>query len=241
MKLAIVATLSALCASFTDALVLRQTPGQRLPSGNSIRLLPLGDSITWGTDSTDESGYRGGLLSELSGNIVDFIGNASQRRGNIPDPDNAGWPGYTIAQIGEAADNASTSVFAPQPNVVTLHAGTNDMIYIFQDYAGAPDRLEALINKITANVPNTLVLVAKIIHASDPDVDARIQTYNSGIDAAVQRAQQGGKFKVRVVDQSAIDDLGDGVHPTDAGYATMATNWYNAIYDADVAGLISPA
>ncbi|KAH7090951.1 hypothetical protein BKA62DRAFT_834936 [Auriculariales sp. MPI-PUGE-AT-0066] len=71
----------------------------------------LGDSITYGVQSSDGTGYRTTLHKLLEpGNTVDFIG--SVKAGTMTDNDNEGHSGWTIDQ---------------SPVVLALHAGTNDI------------------------------------------------------------------------------------------------------------------
>ncbi|KAF2788956.1 hypothetical protein K505DRAFT_254363, partial [Melanomma pulvis-pyrius CBS 109.77] len=46
-------------------------------SGMHLRILPLGDSMTFGFQSTTDNGYRGNLSDALvgTGNLVDIIGS----------------------------------------------------------------------------------------------------------------------------------------------------------------------
>lgn len=56
----------------------------------SLRVMPLGDSITWGVGSPSGNSYRGFLWNELAaeGHALDFVG--SGRNGPMSDPDNEG-------------------------------------------------------------------------------------------------------------------------------------------------------
>ena len=89
---------------------------------------------------------------------------------------------------------------------------------------GAPDRLGALLDEIIAACPDATVLVAQIIQARDPKVQARIDVYNKAIPGVVaQRVKQG--HHLLVVDMRTIggNQLNqDGIHPTDEGYQMMA-------------------
>ena len=62
----------------------------------SLRLMPLGDSITWGVGSSTGNSYRSALWNELAseGHALDFVG--SQRNGTMSDPDNEGHSGWRI-------------------------------------------------------------------------------------------------------------------------------------------------
>ena len=55
-------------------------------TGINCRIMPLGDSITWGTESTTQNGYRGPLSSALSSQVAaqDFVG--TQINGIMSEP-----------------------------------------------------------------------------------------------------------------------------------------------------------
>ena len=57
-------------------------------SGTELRILPLGDSITYGLKSTDNNGYRLQLLNNLLGRKVIYVG--SVRNGDMQDNFNEG-------------------------------------------------------------------------------------------------------------------------------------------------------
>ena len=125
---------------------------------------------------------------------------------------NEGHPGYTITQI----ENVMTPALQQRPNIVLVHAGTNDLVPTApaEPSAEAPARLGALIDAILQTCPDAVVLVAKIIQAADADANARITTFNDAVPGVVQARVENG-FKVTSIDQSAIgsDELGDGIHP----------------------------
>ncbi len=88
----------ALAVAVLGALATGVTPASAAPD-TPIRLMPLGDSITWGLQSSTGNGYRGPLWSELAadGHPLDFVGTV--RNGSMSDPDNEGHSGYRIDQI----------------------------------------------------------------------------------------------------------------------------------------------
>ncbi|GAB1692026.1 SGNH/GDSL hydrolase family protein [Krasilnikovia sp. M28-CT-15] len=188
-----------------------------------LRIMPLGDSITYGIGSLTVDGYREQLRRRLvAAHLgVDFVG--SQAAGSGPDRENEGHPGWTIQQI---AARAGRWLAAERPDVVLLQIGTNDMARRV-DVAGAPARLSALIDQIRAARPAAQIFVAKIPSATVPGYQARITAFN----AAIPRLVAGKGPRVHLVDQSSIDgiDLRDSVHPHDFGYAKMAFNWYLAL------------
>jgi hypothetical protein len=77
----------------------------------TLRILPLGDSITYGYLSSDGNGYREYLDAMLPNSTVEFIG--SVQSGNMTDNYNEGHPGAEIAQIASFA----TNTLSERPNV----------------------------------------------------------------------------------------------------------------------------
>ena len=203
-----------------------------------LRVMPLGDSITWGSGSSNGSGYRGPLWNALTargyGAGLDFVG--SQFGGTMPDPDNEGHPGWWIDTIQGIATQVVSQY---RPNVVLLHIGTNDMNGN-GDVANAPARLSALIDQILAAAPDATVEVAQIIRSANPDYQARIAAYNAAIPGVVQAKRNAGKH-VRLVDMSAVTnaDLPDSVHPNDAGYQKMSAAWDAAVQASVADGWIA--
>ena len=60
----------SISSSSTLPLVLQTTgvrPGIAVKPGTELRILPVGDSLTVGYESSDKNGYRAGLLQDLSG------------------------------------------------------------------------------------------------------------------------------------------------------------------------------
>lgn len=64
-------------------------PGTPVDPGTELRILPLGDSITWGFASPDGNGYRLRLFNDLSGDDVVMAG--TQHNGNMQDYWNEGY------------------------------------------------------------------------------------------------------------------------------------------------------
>jgi lysophospholipase L1-like esterase len=199
----------------------------------ALRVMPLGDSITAGVGSSTESSYRAELWSGLTGSTVDFVG--SQRAGQLPDLDHEGHSGWLIDEI---AGIATGTVSARQPNIVTLHIGTNDMNRN-HDVATAPERVGSLIDQILAAAPDTMVVVSTLVPANDPAVQARIDQFNARLPAIVGGRQLAGK-KVLLVDMNSVTtaDLGDVLHPNDEGYRKMAGVFRSGIGSAIDAGLV---
>ncbi|GAA2388230.1 GDSL-type esterase/lipase family protein [Dactylosporangium salmoneum] len=215
--------LLAVLALLLPILALPSAPAGAAVATRPIKIMPLGDSITYGVGSSSSSSYRAALWNRLAvqaGYAIDFVG--SQQSGALPDTDNEGHSGWRIDQI---AANIDGWLATYQPDVVLLHIGTNDMNQNYQ-VDTAPQRLAALVDRILADRPTASVLVAKIVPALDAGIQARINTFNAAIPSALA-----GRARTRVVDLTglAAADLNDTLHPNDAGYAKMAVRWYSAL------------
>ncbi|WP_432837780.1 ricin-type beta-trefoil lectin domain protein [Dactylosporangium sp. CA-092794] len=240
-----VTTLVALLAGVAGP-VAAGTPADAAPAGAlraqaaaapPLRVLPLGDSITWGEKSSTGSGFRGDLWNSLTGAgySLDFVGGEDS--GTLPDPDNEGHRGWRIDQIAAIATERLTTY---RPNVVTLHLGTNDVLQGYQ-FPSAPARLASLVDQILAAAPETTVLVASIVPNANSGIQAQIANYNSQIPGLVQARRNAGKH-VAFVDMgnvSTADLDGDGIHPNDNGYRKMAANFAAGIQSVLAAGWVA--
>ncbi|MGC4806644.1 ricin-type beta-trefoil lectin domain protein [Micromonospora sp. DT233] len=196
-------------------------------SNGGVRVMPLGDSITEGTQVP--GGYRIGLWQRLAAGryTIDFVGSQYNGPAALGDHDHQGHPGWRIDQIDA---NIVGWLNTQRPQTVLVHIGTND---ILQNYnvSSAPNRLSGLIDRITATVPTAEVLVAQLTPLSNSGQNAAVRTFNAAIPGIVQSKVNAGK-RVHLVDMySALTtaDLIDGVHPTATGYDKMAARWYAAL------------
>lgn len=195
-----------------------------------IKIMPLGASVTYGTNSTDGNGYREALRKLLvtnAGLTLDYVG--SVKSGNSVDPDNEGHPGLRIDQIAAGVDGWLATY---APDVVLLNVGTNDTI---QDYQlpTAPDRLHALIDRILTDDPAATVMFSTLVPTPDATRNAKVQAFDAKLPAIAQAEAAAGK-KVHLVDLNGgltNADIGaDQIHPTDGGYDKLANVWYSALH-----------
>jgi hypothetical protein len=200
---------------------------QPCPAAEVCKILPLGDSITDGIGFS--GGYRVELFNKatMDGHDITFVGGSmngpSMVAGKTFPKNHEGHSGWTISQIdGITPDPA----LGPKPHIVLLHIGTNDM---YQMPSGAPERLGTLIDQIVTTLPDALLVVSNIIPF--PQGAAAVTTYNAAVPGIVNMRISAGKHII-LVDQFKdfpTSELGDGVHPNQAGYARMAGVWYTAI------------
>ena len=232
-KLLLAAVLLSLgCAAFVSP----------LPTKTMV-IMPLGDSITYGVDGnadtalTNNGGYRYPLWRGLMrmGTTADFVGSQStgptttplvQNKSLFPRA-NEGHPGFRIDQISAQVAGWLTTY---QPHVILLHIGTND---ILQNYAvaSAPSRLSGLLDQIATADPGATIIVAQLIPLANTALDQEVQAYNAAIPGIVQQKVNLGEHVQYVDMHSAVAAslLPDGVHPSDTGYALMASVWLKAL------------
>lgn len=207
------------------------------PDNVALRIMPLGNSITFGYLSSDGNGYRKALFDTLTSNgtAVQMIG--SVQAGNMTNNQNEGHPGATITQIATFA-NLSLS---ERPNVILLMAGTNDMAQSL-NVSDAPRRLGNLIDQCHAACPDSVVLVAQLTPSTYNNTQSNIDLFNPTIPGLVATRVING-VKALAVDMEAFvgtSDLIDGLHPNDVGYQKMATAWISGLKEAEARSWITP-
>src|SRR5438270_6716472 len=139
-----------------------------------IRILPLGDSITYGY--AVPGGYRLPLYQLLTnaGYNVDFIGTQTDNGAvGLPDSDHEGHSGWTIRGINAIAQD----VFAAtdDPDVILLLIGVNDYNQN-DDLANAHSRLQGLVENLATNRPYAKIILANLLATTLEPADAEIQT-----------------------------------------------------------------
>ncbi len=123
-----------------------------------------------------------------------------------------------------------TPALADSPHIVLLMAGTNDVSQN-DNLSSAPQRLGALLDKIFAAAPDTLVVAAQLIPVTF--ADPAVVTYNQALVGIVEARASAGQHVVLVDMHTGFpaSELPDRIHPNGPGYARMADVWYAAIGD----------
>ena len=195
----------------------------------TVRIIPLGDSITLGLNVP--GGYRAPLYQLLTnaGYTVDYLGTQNGNSApSLPDSNHEGYSGYTIRNI----DSILPNFFAADsnPDIILLLLGVNDF-RVGDDIDHATNRLEALIVRMTTNWPTAKIIVANLLPLSEP-YNTEIQTnFNPFIPGICDRQRAMG-HPVYFTDMRSViqlADLPDQLHPNQFGYNKMATNWFTAI------------
>lgn len=202
----------------------------------NLRILALGDSITFGFSSTTGNGYRAQLQSMLNNTFpsVTYIG--SQSSGNMSNNVHEGYPGAVIHEI---ASKAIPSL-AQQPNLILVMAGTNDVARPYEP-DDAPRRLGVLIDSLVLNCPSSAIIAAQLPPITDPPNGQKLlEVFNAEIPEIIAVRQRAGK-KVLLVDMSrgfSNADLQDGLHPNNQGYDKIANKWYSGTQQVSSFGWI---
>src|SRR5713226_8444984 len=201
-----------------------------------IRILPLGDSITYGY--AVPGGYRLPLYQLLTnaGYNVDFTGTQTDNGAPaLPDPDHEGHSGWTIRGINAIATDVLAST--DDPDVILLLIGVNDYNQN-DDLANAHTRLQGLAENLATNRPYAKIIVANLLATTLQPQDVEIQTTFNPFVPMIASNEQALGHQIYFDDlRSALttNDLADGLHPTQIGYNKMATNWF-----ANLTNYISP-
>lgn len=214
----------------------------------AIKIMPLGNSITHGKvlGSVYHISYRRALwlkLKEAKYN-VDFVGSRNtyfaepaSTQSKDYDVDHEGQSGVRADEIGNVIRARAT---AAQPDIVLLHAGTND-IQQRQAIQETVNDVGEIIDELRLVNPNIKVLVAQVIpttRMSDAsgnpykEFNDNITAYNALLPALVTTKSTTAS-PVVLVDQNSgfdkVNDLYDGLHPNPAGEEKMAAKWYQAL------------
>lgn len=212
----------------------------------ALRIMPLGDSITFGvtgyTGATGDVpksefavGYRQALYDNLrdSGYMVDFVGGEQAgSSAGLADPDHQGMPGWTSWQVGDAITDWLDSNPA---DVVLAHVGTND-------HKISTDGINYLLNNLNnwgVNNNSLKTLLAQIVdQRPDTFFEDTVEQFNANLAELVNISWP----SVDLVDQySALNNATDltplaqdsvGLHPNAGGYQKMAAVWFDALEDS---------
>jgi lysophospholipase L1-like esterase len=216
------------------------------PTSGDCRIMPLGDSITWGVGDEGNAGYRGPLFAHIlaDGKKATFTGsgqNGPSTVSGVPFPQrNEGHPGWGIARVttwsngnaGIAQQIPSPAFDSPSggvPHIILLHIGTNDANQFTADVMESD--LNTLLDKLVAGAPEALIVLAKIIPPGW--YNQQLTNYNAKLAGIVDVRAAAGEHIVLADLNSDFDTktmLGsDSLHPNTAGYEFMAKKWYAII------------
>jgi acyl-CoA thioesterase I len=214
-----------------DAAVQWASDGSTPPPAETVRIMPLGDSITKGR--TNHWSYRRDLEAALNdaGCSFDFVGTQSGPgfAPGVPlnDRDHEGHSGLRTDQIRARLNN-----WLPGNghDWALVHVGTNDVLQ-GTSIAAARTNISQIIDRLRNANPAVGILLAQVI-PNLPGNEAAVMALNDEIATlAPQKSTQASP--VIVVDQysgySTFTHNYDEIHPNDAGDAMIAQRFFGAL------------
>ncbi|MFP5019924.1 GDSL-type esterase/lipase family protein [Pseudonocardia phyllosphaerae] len=189
-----------------------------------LRVMPLGASSTVGVGSPATAGYRLPLWQRLTadGVRVDYVGSRSSGPAALPDRDHEGRSGWSAAGM---APYTGLWVSDAQPDVVLLHAGTNDLLYGSSPQATAHS-LDRMLDATFAAAPRAHVIMAGVWAPMPKKRAERAKLGQLMARLAIQHSARGES--VEYVDVShlfAAKGTADGLHAGPAAYRKIAAMW----------------
>ena len=202
------------------------------PNSLSIKILPLGDSITQGGEGY--ASYRRSLwfLLQDAGFNVDFIGHQIKHHGDLSDnlkDFDLNHEGHWAWETGELDEKLDGWLKGYTPDIVLLHVGTNDFDR-GQSNESTMREIKSIIAKLRKNNARVVIFIAKIIPMKNKDTSS----INNSIALLVD-AQNTQKSPLVIVDQytdyEPLVDNHDNYHPNSKGDDKIANKWFEVLED----------
>jgi lysophospholipase L1-like esterase len=199
-------------------------------SDHLVRIMAMGDSITQAFTGTPSYRYYLYNLLKDAGFGVDFVGSMIDATNGSPsnlnfDQNHEGHSGW---RADELANHAAEWAAEFKPEVLLLHAGSND-VEQGQSTDSTINDLRNIINAVRSQVPDVKVLLAQIIPSAGHD--AAVAALNGAIPSLAAELSD-DLSPVTVVDMNSGFSLGDtfdGIHLTATGENKMAHQWFDAL------------
>ena len=226
---------------------------------NTIKIMPLGDSITWGVnpDDPDSVGYRDFLYVQLisAGYIIDFVGSVT---GGGTDPNHEGHPSWTaynpLAPNVSLLDSLPKFLINNPPDVILLHIGTNDISSSldFDEGSSLANEVIDILDTIYFFNNSITTIVAKIIDRNDNENrHTRTMNFNDTLEIKIDSLLGTRNQNIVIVDMynalglyfgtpvnsnqnftywtASNTNLLYDLHPNTTGYGVMADLWFDSL------------
>jgi lysophospholipase L1-like esterase len=221
--------------------------------GDTLRIQPIGDSITRGTEGDT---YRNYLKTILSNNNIEvnFVGECinAAASGSVwsdypdlfnlleGDIEHDGYGGLRINQLTDMTYNTRgypkktiEQLVKDNPSdILLLMIGTNDIVSNYE-LPTVASRFDTIISRILRSADGHLI-VSTIPPTPLPIANGKIQALNSVIFPIVDSLKQKGEnISFKDINSMMTNDgiSSDSYHPNSKGYEMIATGWYEAISD----------
>jgi lysophospholipase L1-like esterase len=231
-------------------------------SGTQVKIMPLGDSITFGTDKADtvaKRGYRRELYQQLDNADydIDFVGQLIAGFPEDFDRDHegrGGWAAYKKLESQSLSHNLNSFLVANPPDVILLHIGTNDLgdPALDDDPLTLSYEVRDILDTINNFDSNIITFLARIINKAPNN--PKFTSFNNHLQNRADSLIALGR-KIVVVDMEngaginySIDitlpyndgDFSDETHPNESGYIKMANEWFDELQNYFQPVLASP-
>lgn len=202
--------------------------------GGTVKVLCIGDSITFGYGAGAGPSWRAGLKSRFAdiGLTTDFVGPISD--GVSADPQHWGVPGARIADfvagntVNSYSCDLSTMGATYGPHLIIVYLGAND-------FAASSDGLASLASLMAilwTQASSARVTVCKPHRWTTAAYSSYQATYNAGVAATVAASSHGGAGLANVAETQRVSvplvdtniptgELIDYIHPRVAPSATF--------------------
>lgn len=217
-------------------------PAPVLAAANTVRIMPLGDSITAGGDGA----YRRPLYYSIRNTTsysIDYVGTQFRYSSCAECCNDEAYGGWTPAQllygVGDVP-HLATRLSQLNPQIVIIHAGTNgcDSTAVAYDpetelHGSHVQTIKEILDTIFSHNPQIKVILAQIIQrqAYLPE----IHEFNRQL--AVMHQNYAHKNSISLVNLESVlieaNDYLDHCHPSEQGYEKMG----QALYPSLVSGL----
>lgn len=189
------------------------TPRPTRPAGHEVRIVAVGDSITYGVGGTNDEGYPPKLEALL------------WKAGKNVTVSNAGVPGE---KSPETDDRFSREIRGA--DIVLLMIGTNDVTHSGICY-GAPCLTDTHIASMLDKALNAGVtpIVSTIIPFSGYEEDDAVRELNQQIKSVASQRGVSVVDNYRKFSEVGFSVYYNRLHPDDEGYEIMAEEWYKTV------------
>ena len=242
----------------TIAVVILLLSGIRPVVAQAVRIMPMGNSITYDHNSFDDTNprpvgdrisYRYKLYQLLSASGMDFDFVGSEDAGNnyfqnSQFDDNAGFPGIQSSGlatlINTGYNNYSHQYVSSGPyltyhpaDIILLHIGTNNLTTSAAD-------VEDILDNIRFHDNDIIVLVARIVNRKI--YHPNTTTFNNNVEIMVNSRNDPRMKMVNLETGAGINysgDMIDNLHPNQGGYEKVALKWFDEIMKLNQAPVIT--
>jgi len=220
----------ACCYCFAEVSFSQEALGNK-PALKTITIMPVGDSITEGSDAFVV--YRSSLFQKLqsAGYSVTFVGSRKRGsfRGDALTLNHEAYSGQNVSQITAKFE----ALYQQNPaDILLIHAGHNQ----FADQKPVPKMLEdtrSMIKMAQKINPRVTVLLAQVIPSGKLPKYAYIPELNGKLIPLAAKLNS-PEHPVVIVNQAEgfnweTDTISDHVHPNKNGAEKMAARWFESL------------